>query len=135
MYLYAMKQFTAILLSILILTGSLFPKIDALQLAKVGELVKHYQEHKNAWHENITFLDFLAMHYSATSKHTKTAKHSHSNLPNLDSHSTVTMCAPTFKGITLFFEAIFKVFSEPNFVWQNFYHFSIARTLLNPPRA
>ncbi|MEA5256958.1 hypothetical protein VB264_04120 [Arcicella aquatica] len=130
-----MKQFTAILLSFVIFVGSLFPKADALQLAKVGELVKHYNQHKNSWNENISFLEFLAMHYSATSKHFKTAKHSHSNLPNLNSHNTTTLCEPTFdKKIVLPFVAIFKVFSEPNFVWKNFYRFSIVQTLFNPPR-
>lgn len=134
-YICPMKQFTAILLSLVIFVGSLFPKADALQLAKIGELVKHYKEHKNSWNENISFLEFLAMHYSTASKHLKTAKHSHSNLPNLDSHSTATLFEPTFnKKIVLHFDAIFKVFSEPNFVWKNFYSFSIVQTLFNPPR-
>lgn len=134
-YICPMKQFTAILLSFVILVGSLFPKADALQLAKVGELVKHYNQHTKGWNEKMSFLEFLTMHYSATSNHFKTAKHSHSNLPNLDSHSTATLFEPTFnKKIVLHFDAIFKVFSEPNFVWENFYHFSIVQTLFNPPR-
>ncbi len=134
-YICQMKQFTAILLSFTIFVGSLFPKADALQLAKVGELVKHYYQHTNSWNENISFLDFLAMHYSTASKHLKTAKHSHSHLPNLDSHSAVTLFEPTFnKKIVLNFVPVFKVFSEPNFVWKNLYRFSIVQTLFNPPR-
>lgn len=131
-----MKKIIAITLSIQILLGSLFPKTDALELAKMGTLIQHYQEHKSVENQDLSFIDFLIMHYSTTSKHTKTAKHSHHNLPNFDSHHTVlTYCEPNFKSIIPSFEAAFKPFNEPNFAWQNFYHFSISRTLLNPPKA
>lgn len=123
------------MLSIQILLGSLFPRIDAMELAKIGTLIQHYQEHKSVENQDLSFIDFLIMHYSTTSNHTKTAKHSHHNLPNFNSHHTVlTYCETNLKPIIPSFEANFMPFSEPNFTWQNFYHFSISRTLLNPPK-
>jgi hypothetical protein len=130
-----MKKIIAITLSFQILLGSLFPRIDAVELAKIGELIEHYQEHKAAENQDLSFVDFLIMHYSTASNHTKTAKHSHQNLPNFNSHhAVITYCEPNLKTIIPSFEANFKPFSEPNFSWQNFYHFSISRTLLNPPK-
>ena len=124
----------AILLSMQILLGSLFPNVDAIQLAKIGELIKHYQEHVSNENQDLSFVDFLIMHYSSDSNHTKTAKHSHSNLPHLDSHhAVVSFCEPVFKSI-LPSSTIYQSFSEPNFSWQNFYHFSLSQTLLNPPK-
>ena len=126
----------AILLSTQILLGSFFPNVDAMQLAKIGELVKHYQEHVATENQELSFVDFLVMHYSSDSIHTKTAKHSHSNLPHLDSHHVViAYCEPIFKSIIPSSSStIFQSFPEPNFSWQNFYHFSLSQTLLNPPK-
>ena len=131
-----MKQMIAILLSTQILLGSFFPNVDAMQLAKIGELVKHYQEHVATENQELSFVDFLVMHYSSTSNHNKTAKHSHSNLPHLDSHHVViAYCEPIFKSIIPSSSStIFQSFPEPNFSWQNFYHFSLSQTLLNPPK-
>jgi hypothetical protein len=129
------KKIIAITLSFQILLGSLFPRIDATELAKIGELIEHYQEHKSSENQDLSFVDFLIMHYSPSSNHTKTAKHSHQNLPNFNSHNAViSYCEPTFKANIPTFEANFKPYSEPNFTWQNLYHFSISRTLLNPPK-
>lgn len=127
----------AILLSTQILLGSFFPNVGAMQLAKIGELVKHYQEHVATENQELSFVDFLVMHYSSTSNHTKTAKHSHSNLPHLDSHHVViAYCEPISKSIIPSSSStIFQSFPEPNFSWQNFYHFSLSQTLLNPPKA
>ncbi len=131
-----MKKIIAIALSFQILLGSLFPRINAMELAKVGELIEHYQEHKSAENQDLSFVDFLIMHYSTASNHTKTAKHSHHNLPTFNSHhAIITYCESAFKANIPSFEANFKPFIEPNFSWQNFYHFSISRTLLNPPKA
>ena len=130
-----MKKMIAILLSMQILLGSLFPNVDAMQLAKIGELVKHYQEHIATENQDLSFVDFLVMHYSATSNHTKTAKHSHSNLPHLNSHNVViAYCEPVFKNIILPSSTILQSFPEPNFTWQNFYYFSFSQTFLNPPK-
>ena len=126
----------AILLSMQILLGSLFPNVDTTQLAKIGELVKHYKEHVATESQDLSFVDFLIMHYSSDSKHTKTAKHSHSNLPHLDSHHVViAYCEPVFKNIIPSSSTIFQSFPEPNFTWQNLYHFSLSETLLNPPKS
>ena len=130
-----MKKTIAVLLSMQILLGSLFPNVDAMQLAKIGELVKHYQEHKVTENQDFSFVDFLIMHYSSTSNHTKTAQHSHSNLPHLNSHHVViAYCEPVFKNIIIASSTILQSFPEPNFTWQNFYHFSLSQTLLNPPK-
>ena len=107
-----------------------------MELAKIGELIEHYQEHKTLENQELSFVDFLIMHYSTSSNHTKTAKHSHHNLPSFNSHNlTIAYCEPTFKTNIPSSEANITPFSEPNFAWQNFYHFSISRTFLNPPKA
>jgi uncharacterized protein YfbU (UPF0304 family) len=131
-----MKQMIAILLSMQILLGSLFPNVDTTQLAKIGELIKHYQEHVATENQDLSFVDFLIMHYSSDSNHTKTAKHSHSNLPHLDSHHVViAYCEPVFKSIIPSSSNVLRSFPEPNFAWQNLYHFSLSQTLLNPPKS
>ncbi len=130
-----MKKIISILLSFQILLGSLFPNVESLQLAKIGELVSHYQEHQRTEKEDLSFMDFLEMHYSATSKHLKNAKHSHSNLPNLDSHnSVISYCESVFCIEFSLTPSFPKTFYEPNFHWLNLYHFSLSRTLLNPPK-
>jgi hypothetical protein len=83
---------------------------------------------------NMSFLSFLAMHYSAASNHTKTAKHSHSHLPSLDSQAVHAFLPSFFQQISLKFKPIIKGFVGPNFVWQNLYDFLLASSLLNPPR-
>lgn len=133
-YLCFMKQIIAIFLSVTILLGSLFPKVDTLQLAKIGELVKHYQWHCKTEKSNMSFLSFLAMHYSAASNHTKTAKHSHSHLPSLDSQAVHAFLPSFFQQISLKFKPIIRGFVGPNFAWQNLYDFLLASSLLNPPR-
>jgi hypothetical protein len=129
------KKIVSILLSFQVLLGSLFPNVETIQLAKIGELVSHYQEHQQAEEEDLSFVDFLIMHYSTTSKHLKNAKHSHSNLPNLDSHnSVISYCQSVFCIDFSPSSDIPQSFYEPNFHWLNLYHFSLSRILLNPPK-
>jgi hypothetical protein len=132
-FIHQMKQIIAVLLSILLLGGSLLPKVDAFQLAKVGELVKHYKEHRRTEKTNLSFMAFLQMHYSATSKHTKTAKHSHAQLPSFDSQ-VGNVFLPSFQSISLVFKPIVMPFVASTFNWQNFYHFALVASFLNPPR-
>jgi hypothetical protein len=55
-----------------------FSQSEIHQLMKFPELVKHYFEHKESA-QNLSFLDFLNLHYSSDSKNTD--QHDHHQLP------------------------------------------------------
>lgn len=87
-----MKPFVAFVLACWILGGSLFPGLGIDQSAHLGDLVEHYQEHKKL-DVQLSFVNFLKMHYGADSAHQKRPNHSHRNLP-ANSHS-VSSYLPT----------------------------------------
>ena len=64
-----MRSTVAFFLGILMLLGSIVPENDLGELAKLPELVKHYEFHHSAAGGGLSFGEFLAEHYGAGTKH------------------------------------------------------------------
>ncbi len=67
-----MRTIVALLLSLLLFLGSLFPHTDVEEVYKIPHLIAHYQQHKAAAGADLGFWDFLVLHYSPDSEHAKT---------------------------------------------------------------
>jgi hypothetical protein len=76
LYIYAVRQFTAIFLGFLILLGSLMPQTNFEELAKLPDLIAHFQVHQMK-DESISFLSFINRHYSSSHRN----EEDHSKLP------------------------------------------------------
>jgi hypothetical protein len=75
-----LKKLFALILFFYFLAISFLPNSGVLELFKVNYLFRHFTHHQVIHHENITFLEFLALHYLDTS-HQKKDAHEHANLP------------------------------------------------------
>lgn len=127
-----MKSIVALLLAGLILGSSLLPGFSIDQSAKWVELMQHYKQHREA-DAQLSFIDFLAMHYGANSEHQKHPKHSHQNLPTgghtipVFSPATVRLHFSSAVGAPLANKAAF-------FRKADLYSFLSVFSLINPPR-
>lgn len=69
----------------IILGESFLPNnLGILQSFKIGSLIEHYQQHITESPEEISFNEFLWLHYNPSSKH-ENQKHDHEKLPSFDS--------------------------------------------------
>lgn len=129
-----MKQLLVISLAMVIFTESLLPKgIGLSQDFKFGELIAHFQEHKDTFGESFGFLDFLQMHYASDSKH-KQQNH-HDNLPCLDGHSVLIAISLPLNVLSFTIENAVSVISSAQLsTYLNSYHFQYAFDFLNPPQ-
>lgn len=82
------------MLGLLLLTSSMVPRMSADQLVRLSALLAHYQEHKQESGQELSFLDFLIMHYSSDSRHHKSPHHNHSRLPSFDAGAGGFVFAP-----------------------------------------
>lgn len=127
-----MKSIVALLLAGLMLGSSLLPGFSIDQSAKWVELMQHYKQHRSD-DAQLSFMDFLAMHYGANSEHQKHPKHSHQNLP------TGGHTVPAFSPGTIrlhFFSAVGAIpASKTAFArTADLYSFLSVFSLINPPR-
>jgi hypothetical protein len=119
------------ILTVLLLAQSFLPR-TAMDLLRSSDVWAHYREHQQEQQQPLSFLDFLWMHYSADSEHTKQKEH---HLPSFDFNSVT--------GFFFFFSAVVSFESHPfvtfltqaNFQWLNSYAFLSFRALICPPRA
>lgn len=130
-----MKQLLVISLSLVIFTESLLPKgIGLSQDFKFGELIAHFQEHKNTFGASFDFLDFLQMHYASDSDHKK--QNNHDNLPCLDGHSLLIAISLPLSVLMFNIENAVSIISSSQLsAYLNSYHFQYAFDFLNPPQA
>lgn len=86
----------AVLLTWLLLLRIVFPCMDSSDTAKMHALVQHFQEHR-AIEQNLDWWTFLSEHYSPSSAHHSSTKHSpkHHSLPL---HCS-TCAAPSFAAV------------------------------------
>ncbi|GHB85075.1 hypothetical protein [Persicitalea jodogahamensis] len=127
-----MKSFLVCFLSFNLLIGSLLPGNGWHELAKLPDLVQHYQLHLQKADGDISFLTFLQMHYGAGSEHKGTEDHS--KLPCLNLHASVLLYLPTLLVLEVA-DVKTAVFSRlKNFFWNNLYSFQFKSILLNPPK-
>jgi hypothetical protein len=127
-----MKKLLAYILSLNLLVGSILPGGGCGELAKLPDLIRHYQLHVQKSGGEISFLTFLHMHYGAGSKHVNTEDHS--SLPSLHVHLLVALFVPTILGVHFSDGKFPELSGLKNFFWNNLYSFQFQRILLNPPK-
>ncbi|GAA4405845.1 hypothetical protein GCM10023187_24660 [Nibrella viscosa] len=126
------KRLLAFVLSLLLLTSSMVPRMGADQSVRLSALLTHYQEHKQELGQELSFLDFLIMHYASDSHHHKSPHHNHSRLPSFDSGAGGFVFAPVFSWshelIAIFIQ------STPYFGVPSWNARQVSFCLLQPPR-
>ena len=124
------------------LLGSFVPENDLGELAKLPQLVEHYQYHHSAAGGGLTFGQFIAEHYGAGTKHyagcTLSPRHQqdHHNLP-LRSHHGGTVSFVVVAATRLVFAgrtetavaSAYRAATAPR------YAFTFSSSLGQPPRA
>lgn len=127
-----MKALVAIFLTCWTLAGSFLPGMGVDQSACLGELTRHFQEHRHT-DTSLSFLDFLRMHYGADSEHHKHPNHSHQNLPS-SSHS-IPVFPPVAQSWNLPPATASVLISRADFFRKaDLYSFLSVFALINPPR-
>lgn len=128
-----MRSFVAVVFAGWILIGSLLPGFGIDQSARLGDLVQHYQQHREE-NPKLSLGDFLAMHYRAGSEHLKHPGHSHQNLP-VSGHSA-PVYTPGVVRLVAPFPVHVLIASKAAFFHQaDMYSFLAEFALINPPRA
>jgi hypothetical protein len=61
----------ALFLSVYFFAGSLMPGSDWDELPKIANLIDHFQEHQDLSAGEISFSEFLFLHYASNSEHPK----------------------------------------------------------------
>lgn len=129
-----MKQLLVISLTLVLFTASLLPKgIGLSQGFKFGELIVHFQEHKDTYGDSFSFPDFLQMHYASDSEHKR--QNHHENLPCLDGHSTLVVISLPQNIPSLSVENTLLITSSAQLSgYLNSYFFQYTFDFLNPPQ-
>ena len=122
----------AFLLAGLVLVSSLLPGFGVDQSAKLIDLIQHFQEHRQT-EPQLSFLDFMAMHYGENSEHQKHPNHSHHNLPAAG--HTVSVFAPVPSPFLLLLSLpVLLLAQSACFDYANLYSFLNVSSLIYPPR-
>ncbi|GAB3901060.1 hypothetical protein GCM10028825_52950 [Spirosoma agri] len=114
------------------LGGSLFPGFGIDQSAHWGDLLLHFQQHRQA-DPALSFTDFLKMHYGADSEHQKHPNHSHQNLPS-SSHSVPAYTPNAIRLMTVDQSPFLLLTRAGYFRKADLYAFLTVFALINPPR-
>lgn len=130
-----MKAIFAVGMSLVFLLESLFPKGMALtESAKMFDLMGHFQEHMLESGNDMSFAEFLWMHYNPDSDH-ENEEHHHERLPNLSLQSAfVGIIYESFNAIVSPVLAISfdSEITLPEYKNGYFYLFSL--NLIHPPQ-
>ena len=138
-----MRATVAFFLGILMLLGSFVPENDLGELAKLPELVKHYEYHHSAAGGGLTFGQFMVEHYGAGTKHyggcslSQRHQQDHHNLPLRSHHGSGTVNFVVAAATRLLFATrpetasalAHRAAAAPR------YAFSFSASLGQPPRA
>lgn len=130
-----MKSLSAIFMALLFLMESLFPRgLSMSEISKAYELIEHYQEHLSEVSDNISFAEFLWMHYNPASDHDD-ASHHHERLPKLTLGSGfIGICLPVLENF-LQSKAVIKHLTSLHPVeYKNGYYYLFFIDVLNPPQ-
>jgi hypothetical protein len=125
-----MKIASAYFLAIVVFLQSLLPR-TATELLRSPEVWAHYYEHQQLQKQPLSIWQFLQMHYSVDSKHTKQHKH---HLPSFDLSSASGFFMMPTAIVELVPPVISSLLMKPVFHWANSYFFYIIQTLICPPR-
>lgn len=125
-----MKVLATYFLAIVVLTQSLLPRA-AMDLLHSPEVWAHFEEHKQETPQPLSFWQFMLMHYSADSDHTKQKKH---HLPRVDFNAVTGLFILPSAIIALEPHALPDFYYKANFQWLNSYAFLSFKALICPPR-
>ena len=118
----------SLLLSFVMISGSILPGGDMHELPKMANLVKHYEEHLQESGHQLSFLAYLELHYAGPET---SHNHDHDGLPF---HH---LCTTTFIAIMPVLAYTFQVLEEP-VSFSILYNFSVVRdhipNVWQPPR-
>ena len=138
-----MRSTFAFILGILMLLGSFVPENDLGELAKLPELVKHYEYHHSAAGGGLSLGEFLAEHYGAGTKHyagcslSPRHRQDHQNLPLRSHHGAGTVSFLVASAAVVAFaarpERVQTLAYRPAGVSR--YAFRFSARLAQPPRA
>ena len=141
-YVPHMRATVAFVLGILMLLGSFVPDNDLGELAKLPQLVEHYQFHHSAAGGGLTFAQFMVEHYGAGTRHyagcSLSPRHQqdHHNLPLRSHHGNAVSFVVTAAARVAFVArpempsaAAYRVARAPR------YAFRFSALLAEPPRA
>lgn len=126
-----MKVLVAYSLALMVLAQSLLPRA-ATDLLRSPEVWAHFEEHKQESPQPLSFWQFMLMHYSADSNHTKQTKH---HLPSVDFNGVAGLCVLPSVAIALEHYSLPIFAKKANFQWLNSYAFLSFKALICPPRA
>ncbi len=126
-----MKALFTWILAIVMFAQSLTPRA-AIELLRSTDVWAHYREHQEEQSQPLSLLDFLWMHYSVDSDHTKQKKH---HLPSFDFNSVASFFVVPSAWVSLDKKATVSVLTSANFHWLNSYAFLTFKALICPPRA
>lgn len=127
-----MKRLLAFFLSFNLLFGSFLPGGGWGELAKLPDLLRHYELHLQKSQGEISFLTFLSMHYAAGSEHVDTEDHS--ALPSLHLNVVVALFVSSLTALLFGGAKVLDLSGLQNFFWNNLYSFQFQSVLLNPPK-
>jgi hypothetical protein len=130
-----LKSLITISLGFLFLVESLFPRGLALvESSKLMKLVEHFQEHVLESKNQMSFAEFLWMHYNPNSNH-ENNKHHHEKLPNLSNSNTFV--GFIYESITNKISPLVSNCNLRNVLlpeYKNGYQFIFSLDLLHPPQ-
>ena len=127
-----MRTIVALLLSLLLFLGSLFPHTDVEEVYKIPQLFAHYQQHKEAASTDFSFWDFLLMHYSPSSEHAKTP-HQGVKIPMYNHILLGLVFIVTFPVIFSLLQVV-RLLTPWVAGYQNTYAYQFSLSLLEPPQ-
>jgi hypothetical protein len=100
----------AILISVHFMIASLLSNNEFAGLVRMGNLVTHFYHHLNEHKEDISFIEFLALHYLDQS-HLQKDKHEHEELPL---HNHTSHCQA--ENFIIELSNIFEPYTYPAFI-------------------
>ncbi|WP_461136383.1 hypothetical protein [Spirosoma lituiforme] len=128
-----MRSVIAFVLACWMLGGSLLPGFGIDQSAHWGDLMLHFQQHRQT-DPSLNFTEFLKMHYGANSEHQKHPNHSHQNLPS-SSHS-VSVYTPNAVQLVAISPIQLLISARADFFRKaDLYAFLAVFAMITPPRA
>lgn len=129
-----MKPVTAIFLGFILLAGSILPHTDGEESGKIPQLVRHYQEDKQAAGQGFGFLEFISQHYGWESAHAESHR-SDPGIPGFHTHCTSLAFIIPASAALFHFGSISFVANCQVGVYKNAYVYLFSDFLLRPPRA
>lgn len=128
---YSLKKVFSILFASLFMLSAMLPGQGISELNRLSSLIKHYQHHKIDEHEpQLSFADFLVMHYDDHSSHRN--EENHDDLP-LYHHCCNCQFFITEKIAVIHFDTQHNPITYSLHL-QNHYEYNNCNSIFQPPK-